>query len=310
MAMTQQDSLQKIKAAHPVDADLFGDMGAVAAHLCDDLSNSFVGRQFEFMEMGKYQAIAHSGQLSEVNRIYWREMLFRIYWAAALNLARHQRWQAACVRAYTTPANLLSFAASLRGLLEGAQDAWYSLNPVPLALGQNKSLIESALSGTMNDKASASPELEDRLIHFVYGRKIAKPERDLAPESHIAMDPKDYRDAISPPIRGEFKKLYDELCGICHPTAFSLTFLWEGEGGLVRIKAREDESHIRRLCDQYREAIAYALRLSVTMSALCLKALNWFSLAQTRCAEIERWNFDDVPAWRKAEAAALGSLVN
>ena len=42
--------------------------------------------------------------LSEINRIYWSEMLFRVRWAAGLNL-RHQRWQAGCVDAADSPAN-------------------------------------------------------------------------------------------------------------------------------------------------------------------------------------------------------------
>ncbi len=305
--MAKEDSIESVKAAHPLDTELFGTMGAVAAHLCDDLSSSSAGRQFEFMDMGEYQTIADSERLSEVNRIYWREMLFRMYWAAVLNLARHQRWQAGCVRAYKTPANLLSFAASLRGLVEGAEDAWYSLSPVPLSLGQNRSLIESALGGSMGDKAFEIVGLEDRLIHFIYGRKVSKPERDLVPESHIALDPKDYRNAVGLPIRETFKQLYDELCGICHPTAFSLAFFWQREGGLVRLITPDDASHIWNLCDKYKEAINDALSISVTMSALCLKALNWFSLPEVRCAEVERWNFGDIPGWRKAEAAALSN---
>jgi hypothetical protein len=122
-AMQKKDSIANMERAHPVDAALFGSMGAMAAHVSGELVPGFIGRRFEFMDIGEFQAITDSGRLSEVNKIYWSEILYRVYWASALNVMRHQKWQAACVRAFAAPANLLAFAASLRGLLEGAQDA-------------------------------------------------------------------------------------------------------------------------------------------------------------------------------------------
>ena len=154
----------------------------------------------------------------KMGRIYWREMLFRTYWAAALNLMRHQRWQAGCVRAFSPPANLLAFAASLRGLLEASQDAFYSLRQVPHLLADNQQAIEAALKSS-GHQFGISKDLEDRLIHFIYGRRVGKGEQDMTPESHIALEPKEYRNAIGLPEdnRENFKELYDYLCGVCHP---------------------------------------------------------------------------------------------
>ena len=89
--------------AHPQDAALFGTLGAISAELCADVSKGFVGKQFEFMDVTEFQKIKGA---STLNRVYWREMLFRAYWAAALNLMRHQRWQSGCIRASAAPANL------------------------------------------------------------------------------------------------------------------------------------------------------------------------------------------------------------
>jgi len=51
-------------------------------------------------------------------------------------------------------------------------------------------------------------------------------------------------------------------------------------------------------------------RISVTTSALCLRTMNRFAFAQVHCDAVERWNFNDIPAWRKIEdkltAAAQG----
>jgi hypothetical protein len=41
-----------------------------------------------------------------------------------------------------------------------------------------------------------------------------------------------------------------------------------------------------------------------------LNALNWFSLTETKCAEIASWNFDDIPAWRKAQMVVSKAMVN
>jgi hypothetical protein len=292
--------------AHPQDAALFGTLGAVTAELYADVSPEFVGKEFEFMDLMEFNNITGT---SVRNRIYWREMLFRVYWATALNLMRHRRWQAGCVRAFSQPANFLSFAASLRGLVEASLDAFYSLSPVPRLLSERQIEIEAALKGNM-EHIRVSKELEDRLIHFVYGRKLDKADRDATPASHLALKPKDYRNAAGFPDaeREDFIELYDELCGICHPTAFSLTFLWgnvRGNQGIVRLEAGDDETEIRRLCKEYEATINFTMSLSVALSALCLKALNWFSLPGVGSTSINRWDFEDVPLWRKA-LAALG----
>ena len=163
----EQDPIEEMTTAHPVDTELFGALGAATAHLCEDLSNCFTNKRFEFMPHAEFEAIE---SVPEVARVYWREMLFRVYWAAALNIQRHQRWQAGSVRAFSAPAHILVFAASLRGLLEASQDAWYSLRQAPTLLAENRQMIAAALSGKAGDNFGVAEELEDRLIHFISGR--------------------------------------------------------------------------------------------------------------------------------------------
>lgn len=275
------------------------------AKLYADVSRDFIGKQYEFMGTSKYEGIKNLSE--KMNQVYWRETLLRVYWAAALNLMRHQRWQAGCASAFNAPANLLSFAANLRGLVEGALDANYSLAPVPFTLAGNRMMIESALEGRLEELFIAK-ELEERLIHFVYARKTGKGDGATNPASHTALKPKDYRNAIGLPAedRVSFSSLYDELCGLCHPTAYSLAFLWDqttrGDAYTIHITGGEDDARIRALCQKFEKTIELAMSLSVTVSALCLKTLNWFSLPEVRCTSIERWNFDDVPAWKKVRA--------
>lgn len=311
--MDKKHSIDNMERAHPVDAALFGPIGAMAATVCEELFIGFMGRRFEFIDVGEIQAITDSEGLSEVNRIYGREILYRVYWASALNIMRHQKWQAACVRAFEAPANFLAFAASLRGLLEGAQDAWYSLGSVLGTLARDRGYIQSALSGNLRDKGFGARELEDRLIHFIYGRKLfSRTDKEMSPASHAALEPMDYRKAIGLPAdeREMWKQLYDELCGICHPTAFSLIAFWKDDNGIVEISQSEDHLQILALCQKYKETISSALSLSVTTSMMNLKALSWFSLSETKCDEVARWNFDDVPAWKKAQSVVSRTMAN
>ena len=46
--MKKKESIDAIEKAHPVDAKLFGSLGAIAAQLCKDLSKGFNGKQFKF----------------------------------------------------------------------------------------------------------------------------------------------------------------------------------------------------------------------------------------------------------------------
>ncbi len=302
---------QGVRERHPLDAALFGTLGAVTAELMAAVLPDLIGKQYEFMDVGKFQQIDRPSIMS---RVYWREMLFRAHWAASLNMMRHRRWQVGCVEAFTAPANVLSFAANLRGLAEAALDANYSLGPVLYFLADNRAEIELAMQGNLQGVSSCE-DLENRLIHYVYARKVTKEQRDVTPNSHLALEPKDYRNAEGLPeaAREGFRKLYDELCGLCHPTAYSLALLWDqvqsGDTTIVRIKDGDDESRIQRLCHEHSDAISLAMSISVTTSALCLRALNWFSLPQVKCPSIERWNFDDIPAWKKA-ADRLKRIVN
>jgi hypothetical protein len=86
------------------------------------------------------------------------------------------------------------------------------------------------------------------LIHFVYARKLNKQDQGTVPASHQALDPKDYRNGLNLPDehRERFRQLYDDLCGVCHPTAIGLATLWETlPAGTVRITAPDDRTAIK-----------------------------------------------------------------
>lgn len=281
-------------------------MGAIAAELCACVCADAAGRRFRILERTEFNALAPAGKA----RVYWREILFRVYVGAATQLARHWRWQRGCVLSFAEPANLLSFASNLRGLVESAFDAWWTFRIVAGSISRDHGLIEAALAGRATTFLLA-PELEDRLIHFVYGRKLGRDERSKVPSSHLALEPKDYRSGAGLPLdeREAFQALYDELCGLCHPTAFSLTPTLRFGDDSLGVGAPQDRLMILRLCERYSGPVGTALSFGLTSPAVCLKLLNSFSLAEVASASLERWSFEDIPIWRKA-MAAMADMVH
>jgi hypothetical protein len=69
-----------------------------------------------------------------------------------------------------------------------------------------------------------------------------------------------------------------KLCKLCHPTAFSLAFLWNEEmrndATTVHLMAGEEDTRIRGLCQKYERTIELAISLSVNASVLCLDGLE------------------------------------
>ena len=49
----------------------------------------------------------------------------------------------------------------------------------------------------------------------------------------------------------------------------------------------------------HREAVALALRLSVTVSELVLRTMNQFAFPEVHCAAVEQWNFSRIVAGEK-----------
>src|ERR1700722_9317220 len=132
---------------YPLDGELFGPLGAATRKLCTDLTKDAHKREYRFVPNDEFAKISDGPRMQQ---IYWQEMLLRAHWAAMLNLLRHARWQAGCVAAYQPPGNFLSFAANLRGLIEAALDAQYSLGAFPMTLADNYTNVQKALQGKLN----------------------------------------------------------------------------------------------------------------------------------------------------------------
>lgn len=283
---------------YPLDGELFGPLGAAARKLCTDLTSIAHLREYGFMQNDLFAKITDSRRSQQ---IYWQEMFLRAHWAAMLNLLRHGRWQAGCVAAYQIPGNFFSFTANLRGLVEAALDAQYSLGAIPMSFAEIHRNIQRVFRGERN-RILISSEIEDRLIHFVYARKLDKQEQRTVPDSHETLDPKDYRNLIGLPekYREGFRRLYDDLCGYFHPTAIGLGIFWQTlPSGAVQVANLDDRAAITRFVAKHSDTIQFALSLSLTTSALCLRTMNQFDFPDVRCEAVEQWNFSDIREWEK-----------
>lgn len=109
--------------------------------------------------------------------------------------------------------NFITFASTFRGLIESAADAYYSLADVPMTLAENHRKIIRALEGNL-DAVLLAGVLEEKLIHFIYARKIEKGE--VVPDYLQAKSARAYLSELQQAKEGYIHDCYSELCQITH----------------------------------------------------------------------------------------------
>src|SRR5437879_264676 len=85
------------------------------------ITPQLMGFSYEFRPVDEFTDLIKV-DIPEAMRIYWREMLFRVHWAASVGLVRISRWASGIVSGYEGE-NLLLFAAASRGFVESAADS-------------------------------------------------------------------------------------------------------------------------------------------------------------------------------------------
>jgi hypothetical protein len=284
-----------------VAKELFGRAGEVFHDLIESLAAVLPGAHYTFMAPEEYQEVLRRSP-GEGMRIYWTEILSRAHWAAASNIMRHKRWHEACLALYEPRPNYLGFAAALRGLLEAAADAYYSLRGVPLTLAEHHVMIRAALSGTTT-RFALSEELENALLHFQFARRLTK--GNPAPESHKAFTADIYLRAADGPGRTNMKDLYAELCEVVHPAATSLLWMASPAGSPddATLTSGNDKEWILSLCRRHASAIDALHMQSVNASILIFKVLNRFPLPPLNVPAVDRISMAEVRMWSKIESA-------
>lgn len=177
-----------------------------------DLAVALRGVRYSFLHGAEFDSLLRSDP-REANRVYWFEILERVHLGATTGLLRQQRWIEGAVAAGCAP-NFLAFAACLRGFVESSADVWDGLNGVASTLGVQFGEVQRAIRGDVRELCICK-ELEDRLIHFQFARKVPKAEAHLP--VHEAKHLKDYLTSLQRGQKGPLLECYEELCAVTHP---------------------------------------------------------------------------------------------
>jgi hypothetical protein len=239
---------------------------------------------------------------------YWNEIFGRAYIAAAASLIRHNQWISGAEACYQSH-SYLGLCSCIRGLVESTADTMYTLECFPLTVAPYWSDLKKVLKQEKVNTFLGAEDLENKLIHFTYARRVSKGED--APQSHNALSNRAYIDIIKK-ADPELEKLYCALVELVHPAKDSVywmlnvteeEFFWK----VSLDSGAEAAEAICRLLDTYRDAIFNLMVLSCNCSLITLKCLRDLPLPHMDLAFMDEVNLSGVPAWQKFEAAIRSS---
>jgi SEC-C motif len=259
-------------------ASRLGPVAGIFLPLLDGLSGHFgrTGPRYCYMKQADYAALLEAAAVSEAMSVYWREMLSRVHFVAAITVLRIDRWLSGALRA-ADDSNLLAFAACFRGFLESCADSFTALYAVPHTVADVHTVVRRALAGRQSQVVLAY-DLEEALIHFSHARRLDK--GDPSPASHRAEQIATYVDSIT--VEDPEKKVkacYERLCQFSHPSALSVFCFADFDGTDVRLNPARDETEITSFCGEFRGAFERLIMLGVVPALVSLRLLNEFDLS-------------------------------
>ena len=266
--------------------------------LIDQLGITTWSTRYEFYPDDEYGTLLYDAP-NRAMQIYWSEILARAHLASATAILRSRQWIEA-MRVSVMAPNLLSFAASFRGLLESAADSSTALESVPLTLARDHTDLLRALAGKAQSEIHLNPELEDRLIHYASARRLTKAELQAAPTSHKAQKVRDYINVLENGRVIDVIPCYQALCDLTHPGASSVgMWLHQIDEHTYEIRANQDKEAIDYFLAEYRETFVELLFFAFNPALVTLRILNYFPLKSLHTAALNKWDMSRVPIWEK-----------
>jgi hypothetical protein len=253
-----------------------------------------------FMEEEEFREICRSDS-AMASKIYWYELLARAHIGAHLSLSRTSTWLSAVDIAWRA-ANVLLYAAAMRGLLESRADSWFTFRFVPMTLANHHYHTLRAIRGK-SKRVAVMPEIEDALIHFTHARRLQKEKKGEAPKSHEAMTIQNYLRSLD----ADYEKaavLYERLCSLTHPSAESLApFIGDSTRSTWRLTQRDQKQIAKDLhaafYDVFSDILIKALNLPLTL----LKLLNTFKEPSLFTPTMGAAEARNIPIWPKIQRA-------
>jgi hypothetical protein len=229
-------------------------------------------------------------------RIYWYELVGRAHFAAVSSILRSAQWLKG-VQVARERNLYLPFCANLRSLIESAADSLTGVSGVAQTFAENRGTVNDALNGK-SSQITNSRELEDQLIHFSHGRKLAKDE--MAPQSHSARSARSYIEQLEKLGLSEAHDIYGLLCQVTHPAADSVSHFLSETGDLeFALFPHNDRVAITALLHKHKTFLHALLRYAFNQPIILLRVLLHIDLHEYHSGEISRLNLSSMPGWQK-----------
>jgi hypothetical protein len=233
---------------------------------------------------------------SKASQIYWKEILDRAHLTALITILRNRKWIKGIYIGIENQ-NIFIFAACLRSLIESIADSMDALVFSSYEMSKVHTLIFQALSGQAGNFLYRNKPLEDKLIHFLYARKLTKEEH--APDSHKAKKPSDYIKLFKDTEIGEIiKDLYFELCDIVHPGASSVFIFCHGKSHEIQVDISQDKKIISSILEYYGKVLFSLFEYAFNPSLVTLGVLNYFNLPELHTRELLNIDLALIPIWK------------
>lgn len=280
---------------------LFGSDSAQFIDIIDQLALAKSKAKYSFMALDDYKYILH--EESDLGmQVYWSEIIARAHLTAVVAILRSRHWISAVVTA-TNDNNLLAFAAAFRGLIESSADTQSALGGIAVSLAENHVNISRALSGKLSNQWFVSKDIEDALIHFKYARHLTKSEMATAPQTHKALQVRQYIEGLEKGQVHNVTACYQSLCDLTHPGASSVWMWITSENGVdFELNPNQDESTIASYLTEYRDTFSELLMFAFNSAVITLNMLNYLPLKKYHMPNLLDWNLSGIPLWQKCQS--------
>jgi hypothetical protein len=272
---------------------VFGKVNEDFFEILYQLRDSIPQKKYGFMDIDHYENLLTTNS-KIANKQYMVELLERIHLSSCISILRNLKWFDGVKDGYKSN-NYLSFASSLRGLLESTGDTLYSLQHISLNIAEKHEIISNILL-EKGELFLVSKEMEDLLIHFTHGER-SKNKEDV-PDSHIALSSSKYIKQLESIEKG-YSELYSRLCQIIHPAKDSVFAFINEDKHTIQIQKNNDKDNIRNLILEYNKLIKLLPQLSFNAALLNLKVLNTLPYMNTKTIILNQISLDSIKAWQK-----------
>lgn len=284
-------------SSHLLINELFGpaaeDYLGLVARMEAELSERTI--RYEFLSPDDFEDLLIN-QPKRAMHIYWKELVGRAHFAAVSSILRSAQWLKGA-KMSAERGLYLPFCGNVRSLIESAADSLDGISGVAQTIAENVAAVNKLLA-MQSDKIVISKELEDQLIHFSHGRKVAKHEP--APQCHAAKSARSYIDRLELLGLDQAHAVYGRLCQVTHPASDSVShFLSQIGGSEFRLFPHNDRVAISALVSGEEVFFTALLRYAFNQPIILLRVLLHINLRQYHLKEVSRIDISSMPGWQK-----------